>query len=161
MAIEIRTSQPDDVSLIHGFIKELAAYEKLAHEAVASEADIRDTLFDAESKARCLIAELDGEAIGFALYFYNYSTFLGRYGIYLEDLYVRESHRGYGAGKALLTRLAEIAVSENCGRLEWSVLNWNQPAIDFYKSLGAKPQDEWTVYRLTGEALRKLGGGGA
>ncbi len=157
MTLNIRKAEPGDAALILQFIRELAVYEKLADEVVAREADLVRTLFGREPKVFALIAEWNGAACGFALYFFNFSTFLGRHGVYLEDLFVRESHRGKGIGKALLARLAGVALENDCGRLEWSVLDWNAPAIDFYKSLGAAPMDEWTVYRLTGEALAALG----
>jgi len=152
----IRAARPGDEGVIAGLIRALAVYEKLEHEVVAGEADIVAALFCDAPKAFALVAEIDGEACGFALYFFNFSTFLGRHGIYLEDLYVNESHRGRGIGKALLARLAAIAVENNCGRLEWLVLDWNAPSIAFYKSLGAVAQDEWTVYRLTGAPLKAL-----
>lgn len=156
MSLSVRKAAPGDEALILGFIRELADYEKLSHEVVATPAHLTKTLFCENPKAFALVAELDGEAIGFALYFFNYSTFLGRHGLYLEDLYVQAAHRGAGAGKALLAALAKIAVENDCGRLEWSVLDWNAPSIAFYKSLGAAAMDEWTVYRLTGAALGAL-----
>jgi len=156
MSIEIRRAAPGDESLILSFIRDLADYEKLAHEVVATEAHLTRTLFCDAPKAFALIASADGEPIGFALYFFNFSTFLGKHGLYLEDLFVRKSARGMGAGKALLAALAQIALENDCGRMEWSVLDWNAPSIAFYKSLGAKPMDEWTVYRLTGAALSDL-----
>lgn len=156
MSCKIRSAVRADAPAIVQFIKELAAYEKLAHEVVASPEDIRRTLFCEHPKAFALIAEEDGAPCGFALYFFNYSTFLGRHGLYLEDLYVRESHRGAGIGKALLARLARIAKENDCGRMEWWVLDWNAPSIAFYKSLGAEAMDDWTVYRLTGDALKNL-----
>jgi GNAT superfamily N-acetyltransferase len=154
--LTIREAVPGDEALILQFIGELAAYEKLAHEAVASEGDLSATLFADNPKVFALIAETNGAACGFALYFFNYSTFLGRHGLYLEDLYVSPAARGAGAGKALLARLAKIAQDHNCGRLEWWVLDWNAPAIAFYKSLGAEAMSEWTVNRLTGPALDNL-----
>lgn len=156
MALTIREAVPGDEALILQFIGELAAFEKLAHEAVASEGDLSATLFADNPKVFALIAEANGEACGFALYFFNYSTFLGRHGLYLEDLYVTPEARGAGAGKALLARLARIAKDHNCGRLEWSVLDWNAPAIAFYNSLGAEVMNEWTVNRLTGPSLDTL-----
>lgn len=153
MSLSIRKAAAGDESLILGFIRELAEYEKLSHAVVATPAHLTGTLFCDHPKAFALIAEIGGEAAGFALYFFNYSTFLGKHGLYLEDLYVRASHRGAGAGRALLAELARIALENDCGRMEWSVLDWNAPAIAFYKSLGAVPMDEWTVYRLTGAAL--------
>jgi GNAT superfamily N-acetyltransferase len=156
----LRAATEHDVPLILRFIRELAEYERLAHECVATEESVRETLFGARPYAEVIVAEEDGEPAGFALFFHNYSTFLARAGIYLEDLYVRPEMRGRGVGKKLLARLAAIAVERNCGRLEWSVLDWNEDAIRFYRSLGAKPQDEWTVYRVTGDALRELAGAG-
>ena len=152
----IRIAHEDDVPLIHRFIRELAEYERLAHEVVATETSLRETLFGERRYAEVVIAEIEGEPVGFALFFHNYSTFVGRPGIYLEDLYVRPEYRGQGHGKALLVHLAKLAVERNCGRLEWAVLNWNEPAIRFYRSLGAVPQDEWQVYRVAGETLRGL-----
>ena len=154
--LRIRTAIENDVPLIFRFIRELAEYERLADAVVATEDSVRETLFGARRYAEVLIAEVDGEAAGFALFFHNYSTFLGKPGIYLEDLYVRPELRGRGYGKALLARLAAIARERECGRLEWAVLNWNEPAIRFYRSLGALPQSEWQVYRVTGEALETL-----
>jgi GNAT superfamily N-acetyltransferase len=156
MTITIRDAAPGDEAIILGFIKELAAYEKLSHEVIATTDHLQRTLFAQHPKAFALIAEVDGEPAGFALYFFNYSTFLGRHGLYLEDLYVRENLRGGGLGKMFLSRLARIALEHDCGRMDWSVLDWNAPSIAFYKSLGAEAMDEWTVYRLTGEALSKL-----
>lgn len=158
MTLSIRTAAPGDGALILRFIRDLAAYEKLADAAVAGIADIDRALFCASPKAFALIAEWDGEPCGFALYFFNFSTFLGRHGVYLEDLFVPEIHRGKGIGKALLVRLAQIAKENDCGRLEWSVLDWNAPSIAFYKSLGAIAMDEWTIYRLAGDALANLAG---
>jgi GNAT superfamily N-acetyltransferase len=154
--LSIRTATEGDVPLILRFIRELAEYERLAHEVVATEESVRATLFGERRYAEVLIAETESEPIGFALFFHNYSTFLARPGIYLEDLYVRPELRGRGYGKALLSRLAAIAKERNCGRVEWAVLNWNEPAIRFYRSLGAIPMDHWTVYRVTGEALDSL-----
>lgn len=153
MSISIRKAVPADAATIHGFIVELAIYEKAEHEVKASIAEIETSIFSADSPAKALICELNGEAIGFAVYFYNYSTWQGRKGLYLEDLYVSPKHRGLGAGKFLLRHLAQIAVEEGCGRFEWSVLDWNQPAIDFYDSVGAKAQAEWVKYRLAGDDL--------
>ena len=138
------------------FITQLAEYEKLAHEVVADEKKLAATLFGDNPSAEVVIAEYDTKPVGFALYFTNYSTFLAQPGIYLEDLFVDITMRGKGFGKALLTHLAKLAVERNCGRLEWSVLDWNQPAIDFYRALGAEPMDGWTVNRLTGAALTNL-----
>ena len=156
MTVVIREAGAGDAPVILAFIKELAAYEKLAHEVVATEDHLLRTLFADHPKAFALIAEVDGAPAGFALYFFNYSTFLGKHGLYLEDLFVREAHRGAGLGKALLARLAQIALENDCGRMEWWVLDWNAPAIKFYQSLGAEAMDEWTVYRLTGDALTNL-----
>jgi len=145
-----------DVPLIHEFIRELADYERLLHEVEASEADIRRDLFGENPRCFCEIAEHEGQPVGFALWFYNYSTFRGRAGIYLEDLFVRTEARGVGAGKALLRRLAQRCIDADLGRLEWAVLNWNAPSIAFYDSLGASAKTEWTVRRLDGEALETL-----
>lgn len=155
-ALAIRNATEEDVPLILHFIRELAVYEKLAHEVVATAESIRETLFGNPRFAEVIIAEADGEPAGFALFFHNYSTFLSRPGLYLEDLFVRPEVRGRGYGKALLAHLAAIAKERNCGRFEWAVLNWNEPAIRFYRSLGALPMDQWTVYRVTGEALDAL-----
>ena len=156
MSISIRPAQIDDVPLILQFIRELAEYEKLSHEVVATEAMLREHLFGPKPLAEVLIASNGNEPAGFALFFHNFSTFVGRPGIYLEDLYVRPAARGSGVGKALLRAVAQVAVDRNCGRLEWSVLDWNSPAIAFYERQGARPMSEWTVYRLTGEPLKKL-----
>ncbi|MBC3875368.1 GNAT family N-acetyltransferase [Undibacterium flavidum] len=153
MLLSIRKAIPADAATIHGFIVELAVYEKAEHEVKASIAEIESSIFSTDSPAKALICELNGEAIGFAVYFYNYSTWQGKKGLYLEDLYVSLKHRGLGAGKFLLRHLAQIAVEEGCGRFEWSVLDWNQPAIDFYDSVGAKAQAEWVKYRLAGDDL--------
>jgi GNAT superfamily N-acetyltransferase len=155
--IEIRSATTADAQLIFDFIVELAVYEKAKQEVVTSVEEITVTLFGPAAKARALVCSIDGKPAGYAVYFYNYSTWLGRNGIWLEDVYVTPAYRGRGAGKALLKHVAGIAVKENCGRFEWSVLNWNTPSIEFYESLGAQPLDEWTIYRLTGDALRKLG----
>ncbi|GAB3065725.1 GNAT family N-acetyltransferase [Stenotrophomonas tumulicola] len=153
-APSIRVATAADAALILRFIRELAIYEKAESSVQTDEAGIRASLFGPGATARALVCEADGEAIGYAVYFYNYSTWLGRNGIYLEDLYVSPEKRGLGAGKALLRHIARIAVAEGCGRFEWSVLDWNAPAIAFYEAAGARPQDEWTVYRLQGDALR-------
>ncbi|MFJ5550004.1 GNAT family N-acetyltransferase [Streptomyces sp. NPDC093225] len=154
----IRTATPADVPVIHAMVRELADYEKALHEARATEEQLHTALFGEHPAAFAHIAETaDGEAAGFALWFLNFSTWVGVHGIYLEDLYVRPEHRGGGHGKALLTELARICVDRGYGRLEWSVLDWNEPSIKFYESLGARPQDEWTVYRLTDGALTALG----
>lgn len=149
----IRPATPADCGQILQFIRNLAEYEKLAHEVVATEDLIREHLFGDAPQAEVLIGEYDGRPVGFALFFNSFSTFLGRPGIYLEDLFVNPDDRGRGFGKALLTCLAKIAIGRNCGRLEWSVLDWNQPAIDFYHALGATSMNGWTVNRVTGDAL--------
>lgn len=155
----IRTAAPADVPVIHAMVRELAEYEKALHEAEATEEQLHEALFGERPAAYAHIAESDdGEVAGFALWFLNFSTWRGVHGIYLEDLYVRPERRGGGHGKALLAELARICVERGYGRLEWSVLNWNAPSIAFYESLGARPQDEWTVYRLTDGALAELGG---
>ncbi|SDM01952.1 GNAT family N-acetyltransferase [Pseudomonas indica] len=159
MSLSIRPAVPSDAAQILAFITELATYEKAAHEVVASVADIERTLLAERAPSRALICEQDGKPIGFAVYFYSYSTWLGRNGIYLEDLYVTPDSRGSGAGKALLRQLAREACDNDCGRLEWSVLDWNEPAIGFYDSIGAQPQKEWIRYRLDGEALRSFAEG--
>jgi GNAT superfamily N-acetyltransferase len=156
MSVTLRIAVESDLPVILAFIEGLADYEKLRHACVATEEALRRTLFGERRYAEIIIAEHDGVPAGFALFFHNYSTFLAKPGIYLEDLFVLPSHRGAGIGKALLIELARIAVSRDCGRLEWSVLDWNEPAIGFYKSLGAEPQDEWTIFRVTGDALSKL-----
>jgi len=156
-AIEIRFAQKGEEGKILRFIEGLAEYEHMSGDVVATEELLREWIFE-KGKAEVLFAELDGQAVGFALFFHNFSTFLGRAGIYLEDLFVLPEYRGRGCGKALLTKLAQITVERGCGRLEWSCLDWNKPSIDFYLSLGAKPMDEWTVYRLTGETLHKMAG---
>jgi GNAT superfamily N-acetyltransferase len=140
------------------FIRDLAVYEHLEHEAVATEESLRKSLFGPRPYAEVVFACVAEEPVGFALFFHNYSTFLGRPGIYLEDLFVRPEARGQGIGKRLLTWLAQLAVERGCGRLEWAVLDWNEPSIAFYESLGAKPMDEWRIFRLTGPALTALGG---
>lgn len=154
--LEIRSATAADVPLILEFIKGLAEYEKLAHEVVADEALLHEQLFGERPGAEVVIAYLAGEPVGFALFFHNFSTFLGRRGIYLEDLFVKPAVRGHGVGRALLAHLARLAIARGCGRFEWAVLNWNEPAIRFYEGLGAKPMNEWTVYRVTGAALNKL-----
>lgn len=155
-AIQIRPAVEADVPLILRFIRELAEYERLLHEVVATEDRLRRTLFGAPPAAEVVIAEHAGEPLGFALFFHNYSTFLAQPGLYLEDLYVRPEARGRGAGRALLAHLARLARERGCGRLEWWVLDWNEPAIRFYRSLGAQPMDDWTVFRLTGDPLARL-----
>jgi GNAT superfamily N-acetyltransferase len=156
-ALTISPATPADVPLILQLIRELADFEHLSHEAVASEQDIERGLFGERAHAEVLIARRAAEPLGFALFFHNFSTFVGKPGIYLEDLYVRPQARGQGVGTALLRQVAALACQRGCGRFEWSVLNWNQRAIDFYRKLGARPMDEWTVFRLSGEALKKLG----
>lgn len=151
--IIIRPAQRGDAALIHRFIVDLAVYEKAEHEVESDVADIERTLFDEPKSSKALICEVDGKPAGFAVYFANYSTWLGHHGIYLEDLYVSPEHRGLGAGKLLLHAVAAIAVQEGCRRMEWSVLNWNEPAIRVYEAIGAQPQAEWTRYRLSGDAL--------
>jgi len=153
---EIRAATDNDVPLILSFIKKLAVYEKLAHKVTATEEVLRETLFGERRYAEVVIGYHRGEPVGFALFFHNYSTFLGKPGVYLEDLFIDEEHRGKGFGKALLVYLSRLTKERNCGRLEWAVLDWNEPSINFYKSLGAAPMNEWTVFRLTGEALDKL-----
>lgn len=155
MSLGFRNAQRNDVGLILQFIRELADYEKMLSEVVADEATLEEWIFD-KQKAEVIFA-LEGEKeVGFALYFHNFSTFLGRAGIYLEDLYVKPEYRGKGYGKAILKKLSSIAVERGCGRLEWWCLDWNKPSIDFYHSLGAEPMDDWTVYRIAGETLTNL-----
>lgn len=154
--VQIRKASADDAEVILSFIKALAEYEKLSHEVVATPQKLRETLFGEKSYAEVLILEENGTPAAFALFFHNYSTFLAKPGIYLEDLFVHPEFRGKGFGKKLLLKLAELAVDRDCGRLEWSVLDWNTPALDFYKSLGAVPQSEWTAQRVTGETLKRL-----
>lgn len=156
-SLNIRPATRADTSTIVRFIRELAEYEKLLHVCRTTEAALASQLFGERPYAECLIGELDGKAQGFALFFHNFSTFECKPGIYLEDLYVSPDARGKGLGKGLLLALARLAVARGCARLEWSVLDWNQPAIEFYHSIGAVPMDEWTVMRLTGEALAKAG----
>ena len=154
--LSIRPATVEDVALVARLIRELAEYERLADAAVASEADLREQLFGERPAAEVLVAEADGEPAGFALFFHTFSTFLGKRGLYLEDLFVRPAFRGLGLGRHLMAALARIAVQRGCGRFEWSVLDWNEPAIGFYRALGASAMDEWTVQRLQGEALRAL-----
>lgn len=158
MSVAIRPARVEDVPTIASLIRGLAVYEKLEHEVRMTEEKVRDSMFGLRPYAEAILAEEDGRAVGFALFFHNYSTFLAQPGLYLEDLFVLESHRGKGIGKALLAQLARIAVDRQCGRLEWAVLDWNVDAIGFYEKLGAKPNSEWTVYRLTGESLNRLAG---
>jgi GNAT superfamily N-acetyltransferase len=152
--LTIREATTADAKLILQFITELAIYEKAEHKVVAVEDDIRKTLFSAEASAKALICLQNDKPIGYAVYFFNYSTWLGKNGLYLEDLYITPECRGWGAGKFLLRHLAKIAVANGCGRFEWSVLDWNEPAIKFYESIGAEAQDEWVIYRLAGEQLQ-------
>ena len=154
--VRLRPASETDVDLILQLVRELAEYERLSHEVVANESLLQDSLFGERQVAEVVIAEHRGKPAGFALFFHNFSTFLGRPGIYLEDIFVRAEFRGLGIGKTLLSYLAATARERGCGRLEWSVLDWNDPAIRFYRSLGAKPMDEWTVYRVTGEELERL-----
>ena len=154
--IRIRPATPDDVPLIITFIHELATYEKLAHEVVASEADMHAALFGEPPVVETVIASLDGEPVGYALFFPTFSTFLGKPGLYLEDLYVRPAARGFGVGRKLLAHLARITVERGWGRFEWAVLDWNEPSIAFYKKMGATAMHDWTVFRITGEELKRL-----
>ena len=158
MTVTVRSARHDEVELIHGFIWELAEYERLAHEVKITAPDVARLLFSAAPRAFCDIAEMDGEPVGFAFWFYNVSTFEGRHGIYLEDLFVRERARGKGAGKALLAGLARRCRDEGLKRLEWAVLDWNAPSIAFYDSLGASAKTDWITRRLDGEALERLAG---
>lgn len=153
--VDFRYATRQDVSLILDFIKKLAEYEKMENEVIATEDLLEEWLFD-KQKAEVIFAVVDEKEVGFALFFHNFSTFLGKAGIYLEDLFVLEEYRGHGYGKALLHELASIAVERGCGRLEWWCLDWNQPSIDFYLKLGAKPMNEWTTYRITGETLQNM-----
>jgi GNAT superfamily N-acetyltransferase len=154
----IRTATVDDVPVVVSLVRELATYEREPDAVVATEDDMRAALFAEQPKVFCLVAEDDdGAVVGFAIWFFNFSTWLGVHGVYLEDLFVRPEARGGGHGRALLTELARIAVANGCGRLEWAVLDWNEPAQGFYRTLGAEPMDEWTTWRLTGEPLRRLG----
>jgi GNAT superfamily N-acetyltransferase len=152
---KIRPAEESDVKLILQFIKGLSEYEKLSHEVVATEENLRKTLFK-QKMAEVIIGEFGGDPVGFALFFHNYSTFLGQAGIYLEDLYIIPEMRGKGFGKTMLKHLAKLAVERDCGRLEWACLDWNEPSICFYKGLGAKAQEDWTVYRVTSETLSEL-----
>lgn len=152
----LRIAEEKDVSLILDFIRKLAAYEKLSHEVVATEEDLKRYLFGKEKVAEVVLGYEGKVAVGFALFFHNFSTFLGKPGIYLEDLYVLEEHRGKGYGKIILTYLAKLARERECGRLEWAVLDWNEPSIEFYKSLGATLLNEWIINRVSGESLVKL-----
>ncbi len=158
--VTIEPAQESDVPLILCFIRELAAYEKLTQEVEATEEDLRRTLFGERPYAETVVAKHEGEAAGFALFFHNYSTFLAKPGIYLEDLFVRPNFRGKGIGKALLVHLARLARERDCGRVEWWVLDWNESAIEFYKSIKAQPMNEWTVFRLSSAGIRGLAGDG-
>lgn len=153
--LTFRAANREDIPLILQFIKDLASYEELLHEVVADEPTLETWIFDKE-KAEVIFALEEGKEVGFALFFHNFSTFLGRSGVYLEDLYVKPEYRGKGYGKALLQKLASIAVERGCGRLEWWCLDWNKPSIDFYLSLGAEPMKDWTVYRIAGDILKKF-----
>jgi GNAT superfamily N-acetyltransferase len=156
--VRIAPATEPDVPVILGLIKALAEYERLSDQVVATEAALRESLFGERPAAEAVIAYAQGHPAGFALWFHNYSTFLGRRGLYLEDLFVLPEWRGRGLGRALLAHLARVALERNCGRMEWAVLDWNEPAIGFYKGLGAAPMDDWTVFRLTTEKLRELAG---
>lgn len=155
-ALSIRSARPGEAGLVFTFVRELAEYEKLTHEVRATEADIHEALFAENPRVFCDLAEWNGEPVGFALWFLNFSTFSGRAGIYLEDLFVRPAHRGKGIGKALMIHLAHKCMENGWARLQWSVLDWNMPSIEFYKSLGAAMMDEWTGVRVSGDALKKL-----
>jgi GNAT superfamily N-acetyltransferase len=159
MSLIIRRARADEAGLVHAFVRELADYEKLSHEVEATEADIAEALFGENPRLYCDIAEWDGEPAGFAVWFVNFSTFSGKPGIYLEDLFVRPALRGKGIGKALLVHLAKQCVTNGWSRLQWAVLDWNTPSIEFYKSLGAELMDEWTICRVNGEALTRLAQG--
>ena len=155
--VQLRGATPADIPQILAFIQGLAEYEKLSHACIATEESLEETLFGARPYAEVILADYNSKPAGFALFFHNYSTFRARPGIYLEDLYVLPELRGKGIGKALLKELGRVALERGCARLEWSVLDWNTPSIEFYKSLGAEPQDEWTIFRVTGDALKRLG----
>ena len=158
MSISIQPARPQDVPQIFTLIRALAEYEKLTHLVVGTEAQLHDELFGAQPVIECVLAWEGGRALGFALFFHNFSTFLARRGLYLEDLFVVPEARGRGIGKALLQHLARLAIERKCGRFEWSVLDWNQPAIDFYEALGASVMPDWRICRVTGDALRALAG---
>lgn len=158
MSVSIRSAELPDVPVIASLIRGLARYEKLDHQVTMTEEKLTEALFGERRYAETLIAEVDGKPAGFAIFFHNFSTFLAQPGIYLEDLFVEPEHRGKGLGRALLARLAQIAVDRGCGRLEWAVLDWNKDAITFYERLGARPNEDWTIYRLAGEGLRALAG---
>ena len=159
MTTHIRPARPEDVPTIVSLIRGLAVYERLEDECRADPAALHEHLFGPRPACEVILAEHDADVVGFALFFHNYSTFLTKPGLYLEDLFVKPEHRGSGVGRLLLQRLAEIALERGCGRFEWSVLDWNTPAIGFYERLGAKPMSDWTVFRMTGDALAKLGSG--
>jgi GNAT superfamily N-acetyltransferase len=154
--LTIRPASEKDIPVLLSFIKKIAAYEKLSNEVHTTESDLKNSLFGEKRSAEAVIAALQDKPVGFAVYFHNFSTFMGRPGLYLEDLYVDEEHRGKGFGKTMLLYLARLAKKRNCTRFEWSVLDWNEPAIRFYKNLGAVPMSEWTVFRVAGDALDKL-----
>ena len=158
-AVRIATATERDVPVILDLIHALAAYERLEHDVVATPERLRDSLFTAHAAAEVIIAYLDQEPVGFAVWFQSYSTFLGRAGLYLEDLFVKPERRGQGIGRTLLAHVASVAVARGAGRMEWSVLDWNEPAIGFYRAIGAVPMDAWTVYRLTGDALNRVASG--
>lgn len=158
MTVEIRPAAASDLPALMVLVRELAEYERLAHAVIATEASFEAALFGARPTAEALVALAAGEMVGYAIYFQNFSTFVGRAGIYLEDLYVRPERRGAGIGKGLLSRVAQVAVERECQRLEWAVLDWNEPSIQFYKSLGAEPLDEWTIFRMAPAAIAKLAG---
>lgn len=155
MELTFRQATRQDTALILRFIRDLAAYENMLEQVSADEETLREWLFE-KKKAEVLFAVLQGKEVGFALYFYNFSTFLGKAGLYLEDLFVKPEYRGYGYGKAILKKLSQIALERGCGRLEWWCLDWNKSSIDFYRSLGAEPMDDWTVYRIAGDTLKNL-----
>jgi len=155
-AFLLRDAAPGDASVIARFVKDLADYEKLGQEAQATAEDFSAALFGQTPRAYAMLAEVDGKPVGFALWFYNFSTFLARHGLYIEDIYVEPAYRGFGIGRAFFRALARRALAEGCGRMEWWVLNWNEPAIRFYRSLGAEPMSDWTVQRLTGASLQAL-----
>jgi GNAT superfamily N-acetyltransferase len=152
----LRDAEPDDILVVLGFVRALAEYEKLLHEVAAQEADYRRSLFGTPPRAHALLVEKEGEAVGFAVWFYNFSTFLGRPGLYVEDVFVQPEHRGGGIGQAIFAELARRAIAEGCARMEWQVLDWNEPAIGFYRRLGARAMDQWTTQRLEGDALAAL-----
>jgi GNAT superfamily N-acetyltransferase len=154
--LDIVRACPGDVDTLLTLIRELAEFERLSHEVVATPAQLTAALFGPQANVEAALARVEGEVVGFALWFHNFSTFVGRRGLYLEDLYIRPAHRGRGYGQALLRHLASIAVERGCGRMEWAVLDWNRRAVDFYRALGAMPQDDWTIFRLSGEALERV-----